>query len=77
MQRILISLIKLYQFLFSPWVGYHCRFHPTCSDYGLIAIERFGAVYGCYLILKRIIRCHPFCAGGIDHVPEKFGNHNG
>ncbi|MEE2767284.1 MAG: membrane protein insertion efficiency factor YidD [Pseudomonadota bacterium] len=77
MKTILIHLIKTYRFLLSPWVGQHCRFHPTCSKYGLIALERFGIVYGCYLIARRIIRCHPFCNGGIDNVPEKLGNRNG
>lgn len=77
MRIVLITLIKVYQFLLSPWIGQHCRFYPTCSNYGLIALERFGVIYGGYLTVKRIIRCHPFCAGGVDHVPEKFGNRNG
>ncbi|WP_145453256.1 membrane protein insertion efficiency factor YidD, partial [Staphylococcus epidermidis] len=48
-----------------------CRFYPTCSNYGMEAIRRFGAVRGGWLTFKRIIKCHPFHPGGIDHVPEK------
>lgn len=47
-----------------------CRFYPTCSQYGLTAIKRFGAIKGSWLTLKRILKCHPFHPGGIDEVPE-------
>jgi putative membrane protein insertion efficiency factor len=77
MQAILISLIQLYRFLISPWVGQHCRFHPTCSCYALTAIERFGAVRGSFLTVQRLLKCHPWHAGGFDPVPEKLGKKHG
>lgn len=72
MRTALISLIRVYQYLLSPWVGQHCRFYPSCSCYAVTAIERFGAGRGLLLALRRIGRCHPWHAGGIDPVPEKL-----
>ncbi|MDD2770415.1 MAG: membrane protein insertion efficiency factor YidD [Methylococcus sp.] len=78
MQRLLIGLIKTYQFLLSPWLGHHCRFFPSCSNYAVEAIERFGAMHGVYLTIRRLLRCHPWHHGGIDPVPEKnLENNNG
>lgn len=65
----LITLVKGYRLLLSPWLGSSCRFEPTCSAYGLEALERFGAAKGGYLMLARIGRCHPWCEGGLDPVP--------
>ncbi len=71
MQRLLIAGIRLYRYLVSPFLGRHCRFYPTCSEYAIIAIERFGAVKGSWLATRRILRCHPWHAGGVDPVPER------
>lgn len=58
----------------SPLLGPCCRFYPSCSEYALDALEKYGFFYGNYLILKRILRCHPWCQGGFDPVPEKINN---
>jgi hypothetical protein len=71
MQKILTLLIRGYQLFISPWLGSHCRFYPSCSEYTLIAIQTHGAFYGLILGLKRILRCHPWHPGGYDPVPEK------
>jgi hypothetical protein len=69
MQLILITLIKLYRYLISPWLGQHCRFEPSCSAYALTALERYGAVKGTLLTIRRLSRCHPWHTGGFDPVP--------
>jgi putative membrane protein insertion efficiency factor len=74
MRFILLLIIKYYQLLVSPLLGNNCRFYPTCSSYALEAIQRHGAIFGSVLTLKRLFKCHPFCEGGIDPVPEKVGN---
>ena len=71
MSTFLLWLIRSYRFLFSPWVGRYCRFTPTCSCYGLEAIQQHGSAKGAWLTLKRIARCHPFAHGGYDPVPTK------
>lgn len=70
MKRIGLALIRFYQVAISPMIGPSCRYYPTCSQYAIEAIERFGFIKGSYLALKRVLRCHPFCEGGIDHVPD-------
>lgn len=70
MARLLIALVKAYRLFLSPWLGSSCRFEPTCSVYALQALQRFGAGKGSYLMLRRIGRCHPWCDGGLDPVPE-------
>ncbi|MGK7953743.1 MAG: membrane protein insertion efficiency factor YidD [Crocosphaera sp.] len=69
MKKILILLIKGYRQFISPLFPPSCRFQPTCSQYTLEAIEKFGALRGSWLGLKRILRCHPFHPGGYDPVP--------
>lgn len=71
MKKILLSIIKFYQKAISPMTPPSCRFHPTCSHYGLEAIETHGALKGTWLTVKRISKCHPFHEGGYDPVPEK------
>jgi putative membrane protein insertion efficiency factor len=70
MARLLILLSKGYRLFLSPWLGSSCRFEPTCSVYALQALQRFGAAKGSYLMLRRIGRCHPWCDGGLDPVPQ-------
>ena len=71
MKRPLIWLIKFYRKNISPKTPPSCKFTPTCSQYGLEAIERFGAMKGGFMTLWRILRCNPFSGGGYDPVPEK------
>lgn len=71
MKYLLIGIIKFYQKAISPFRPPSCRFLPTCSQYGLEAVQRFGAIKGGYLAIKRISKCHPLHPGGIDLVPEK------
>jgi putative membrane protein insertion efficiency factor len=77
MRFLLIAIIKFYKYFISPLLGSNCRFYPSCSSYSLEALQRHGAITGSYLTLKRLLKCHPFHQGGIDPVPEKFGNKNG
>ena len=70
MKRLLLSLITLYQRCISPAFPGKCRFRPTCSEYAIEAIQKYGALKGTYLALRRILRCHPFYRGDIyDPVP--------
>ena len=70
MKRILTAFIRFYQRNVSPFFPARCRFRPTCSAYALEAIEKYGAVKGTYLALRRILRCHPFYKGNFyDPVP--------
>ncbi|MDM5330627.1 membrane protein insertion efficiency factor YidD [Neobacillus sp. CF12] len=71
LKRIFIWIIRFYQVVISPIKPPSCRFYPTCSHYGLEAVNRFGALKGGWLTVKRILKCHPFHPGGIDPVPEK------
>ena len=64
-----IGLIKIYQFTLSPFLGKQCRFVPTCSQYGIEAIQKYGALKGSWLALKRIVRCNPWGGSGYDPVP--------
>ena len=68
-QRVLIGLVEGYRLLLSPWLGSSCRFEPTCSAYALQALQQHGAAAGGYLSARRLARCHPWCAGGLDPVP--------
>lgn len=69
MKKILLNLIKFYKKFISPFfesLGIHCKYEPTCSEYTMQAIEKYGAVKGTFLGVKRILRCNPFSKGGYD-----------
>ncbi|MCF6262415.1 MAG: membrane protein insertion efficiency factor YidD [Xanthomonadales bacterium] len=68
-KRMLQGLIRGYQRWISPMLGPHCRFTPSCSQYASEAIERYGAIKGSWLAIKRLLRCQPLCKGGHDPVP--------
>jgi uncharacterized protein len=70
-RRTLLALVRGYRLLFSAWLGNVCRYEPTCSAYALQALERHGAAAGSYLAMRRVLRCHPWCTGGCDTVPEQ------
>lgn len=76
MRWLLIQSIKAYRYLLSPWLGAHCRFHPTCSCYAITAIERYGALRGSGMAVSRLLRCHPWHPGGIDPVPDEDIKHS-
>jgi uncharacterized protein len=71
MQALLVGLVKGYRMFLSPWLGSACRFEPTCSQYSLQALQAHGAAAGSYLTVARLARCHPWCAGGHDPVPQE------
>ena len=69
LSAILIALIKVYQWTLSPLIGRSCRYTPTCSNYGLEAIEKHGPFKGSWLTLKRVLSCNPWGGSGYDPVP--------
>ncbi len=69
MARLLVWLIRCYQYLVSPLLGNNCRFSPTCSHYACQALHKYGMLQGCWLTLRRLARCHPWHAGGHDPLP--------
>ncbi len=70
MKHIFVFLIRVYQYLLSPWFGTQCRFYPTCSEYARMAILEYGSMKGSALALRRVLKCHPWHAGGVDLVPD-------
>lgn len=75
-QQFLIALVQGYRWFLSPWLGSACRFTPTCSAYALEALQTHGAGRGSYLAGRRLIRCHPWCDGGHDPVPQPAQSHS-
>ncbi len=67
--KLLILLIRIYQLTLSPFIGNQCRYTPTCSNYGIEAIKKYGAIKGGWLTLKRILSCNPWGGSGYDPVP--------
>jgi hypothetical protein len=68
LKTVLIGMVKGYKYVLSPFLPPSCRFFPTCSTYTIQAIEKYGAIRGTYLGIRRILRCHPFSRGGYDPV---------
>ncbi len=71
MRAVLTGMIRIYQMVLSPYIGGQCRFHPTCSEYMVEALRVHGTATGIGYGLRRLLRCHPFCPGGIDPVPSE------
>jgi uncharacterized protein len=70
-RRALVALVLAYRFALKPWLGNACRFEPSCSAYALEALQRHGAAAGVALSSARLLRCHPWCQGGHDPVPQQ------
>ena len=68
---LIIAPIKAYRLFISPLLGSNCRFEPTCSSYALEALNMHGPIYGFFLIVKRLIKCHPWGGHGFDPVPPQ------
>ena len=68
---LLISCIKIYQFFISPILGQNCRYLPTCSEYTIECLKKFGIIKGIFLSVKRISKCHPLGSHGYDPIPNK------
>ena len=66
MRKTIVGLIGFYQKAISPWLGGHCRFYPSCSEWAREAVETYGVLKGSFLTLKRLLSCHPFHPGGYD-----------
>lgn len=66
---LLIGCVRGYQLLVSPTLGQTCRFYPSCSAYAVQALQQHGALRGTWLTVRRLLRCHPWNPGGVDHVP--------
>ena len=75
MNHFLIGLLRAYQYLLSPFLGQHCRFTPTCSQYAIDALREHGTWRGGILAARRVLRCHPWHPGGPDPVPERRHTH--
>lgn len=71
MRRMIIGAIRGYQLVVSPWLPPACRYEPSCSEYALTAVRRFGAVRGGWLCIRRLLRCHPLGSHGYDPVPTR------
>ena len=71
MKRLLLLLLRAYQYALSPFLGPSCRFYPTCSNYAIEAVREHGPARGCMLAAKRLCKCHPWHPGGVDPVPKK------
>ena len=68
--RLFAIPVRAYRAVFSPWVGFNCRYHPTCSAYALEALEKHGGLKGAWLTFRRVLKCHPLGGSGVDNVPD-------
>ncbi len=71
MSKVLIALIRVYQYLLSPMLGQRCKYYPSCSNYAIEALRVHGVVRGTGLATWRLLRCNPFSNGGVDPVPPR------
>lgn len=69
MKYLLLGLVHIYRIFLKPFFGGRCRFVPTCSEYALESLKKYGSFKGSFLIIKRLCKCHPFHKGGVDNVP--------
>jgi len=69
MRTVLVTAVRGYQIILSPLLPAACRYYPSCSAYAIEALERYGALRGTWLAIRRIVRCNPFRPGGFDPVP--------
>ncbi|TNM38434.1 membrane protein insertion efficiency factor YidD [Nocardioides albidus] len=74
MKWLLVGLVRAYQLVLSPLLGPTCRYYPSCSAYAVEALQTHGAVKGTWLAARRLLRCHPWSPGGVDHVPPRRGH---
>ncbi|HWJ10527.1 MAG TPA: membrane protein insertion efficiency factor YidD [Nocardioides sp.] len=74
MKWLLIGLVRAYQLVVSPYLGPTCRYYPSCSAYAVEALRVHGAIKGGWLAVRRLLRCHPWSPGGVDHVPPRHGH---
>ncbi|WP_139979688.1 membrane protein insertion efficiency factor YidD [Nocardioides litoris] len=74
MKHVLVLLLRAYRLLISPLYGQVCRYYPSCSAYALEAVQVHGSVRGSWLAVRRLARCHPWAAGGVDKVPPRRGS---
>lgn len=70
LRPVLVGFLKAYRLLISPLYGQVCRYYPSCSAYALEAVQVHGSIRGSWLAARRLIRCHPWAAGGVDPVPQ-------
>ncbi|MEW4983745.1 MAG: membrane protein insertion efficiency factor YidD [Cycloclasticus sp.] len=75
MNKFFICLIEFYRRFISPLLASRCRFYPTCSEYALEAFQEYGVIKALYLTVKRLVRCQPFCKGGVDPLPTSEKTH--
>ncbi|MGZ8294689.1 MAG: membrane protein insertion efficiency factor YidD [Telluria sp.] len=76
MSKLLVWLLRAYQFVVSPMLGPNCRYYPTCSNYAIESVRTHGAARGSLLAMRRICKCHPWNDGGVDLVPPKHAKNS-